>query len=296
MSLRAVSIKGRGPWVRGSGSQPCGNLFDHSAWLLTFPPNPAFPSGAGAPRAIIGSTLQSGILCRGSHSCIPPVPPLDGARIELIEAAKAGWVSRLIDTSRRNNLLCYRSVPTSSIDVPSESAALIELLGGASVPITSLMPEGLERPGHVLAIARKAQENSEEKGLQTLYVAFDFAMWTATDGGRDPKSPIFLVAVATERKGRELSAIEIQIAGETKLNPLLLHMLGEDFNVRITEEELLEAIVPRESELPATEEPGGTLALAQFRAAVMATCKSIEKGPRQQYGIRDRPHGVPGIF
>jgi hypothetical protein len=43
-------------------------------------------------------------------------------------------------------------------------------------------------------------ENLEEKGLQTLYLVFDFASWTADDGGRDIKSPIFLLPLSFKVK------------------------------------------------------------------------------------------------
>jgi hypothetical protein len=39
------------------------------------------------------------------------------------------------------------------------------------VTAEALLPDPNARPGRVLAIARKAQENSEEKGLETLYLA-----------------------------------------------------------------------------------------------------------------------------
>jgi hypothetical protein len=96
--------------------------------------------------------------------------PVDPARTQLIDAARTAWIARLIDLSRRNNLLFYRPVPTSSIDVPKESSALLELLSGKTVTAETLLPDSDARPGRVLAIARKAQENSEEKGLQTLYL------------------------------------------------------------------------------------------------------------------------------
>ena len=108
--------------------------------------------------------------------------PDDAARGKLIEAARMGWISRLIDVSRRNNLLYYRSIPTSSIHVPVSSPALVELLSGKAVPVQALLQDVEDRPGRVLSIARKAQENSEEKGLQTLYLAVGFATWRSTDG------------------------------------------------------------------------------------------------------------------
>jgi hypothetical protein len=48
-------------------------------------------------------------------------PTIDPARSQLVDAARTAWIGRLIDLSRRNNLLFYRPMPSSSIDLPKES-------------------------------------------------------------------------------------------------------------------------------------------------------------------------------
>ena len=118
---------------------------------------------------------------------------VDAARTKLIESARAGWISRLIDLSRRNNLLYYRPISTSTIDVPGTSPALTELLAGKMVTAQALLPDLDDRPARALSIARKAQVNSAETGPQTLHLAEGFATWKASDGGRDTKAPIFLL-------------------------------------------------------------------------------------------------------
>src|ERR1700761_3874646 len=103
----------------------------------------------------------------------------------LIESARDAWVNRLIDTSRRNNLLFFRPVLGGSIEIDSGNKGVRELLLGETVQAISLLPNASDRPLRVLNIARKALENLEEKGLQTLYLALGFADWKADDGGRD---------------------------------------------------------------------------------------------------------------
>ncbi len=205
--------------------------------------------------------------------------PVDAARVKLVEAARSGWISRLIDLSRRNNLLYYRSIPTSSLDIPGSSPALTELLAGKMVTAKSLLPDVEDRPGKILAIARKALENSEEKGLQTLYLAVGFATWKAADGGRDPKAPIFLLPIVMKKKGRELAALEVQVAGEPKVNPVLLHVLSDEFNIRVTEHELIEAVTPKETEDAAPKEVTGTSVLGCYTAAVFSLTSQFEKVP-----------------
>jgi hypothetical protein len=46
------------------------------------------------------------------------------------------------------------------------------------------------------AIKAKAREHEEERGLRTLFAAIGMVSWPATDGGRDPLAPLFLVPVS----------------------------------------------------------------------------------------------------
>jgi very-short-patch-repair endonuclease len=206
--------------------------------------------------------------------------PLDPGRVKLIEAARTGWISRLIDLTRRNNLLYYRAIPTSSIEVPASSPALLELLAGKMVTTQALLPELEDRPTRILSIERKARENSEEKGLQTLYLAIGFATWNASDGGRNPKAPVFLLPVTMKKKGRELTALEVQVAGEVRVNPVLLHVLSDEFNIKVTEEELLDSVTPKDAEGPAAaKEQMGASNLACYTEAVSALAGRFAKVP-----------------
>src|ERR1700758_4992133 len=58
---------------------------------------------------------------------------IDPARAQLVDAARTAWIGRLMDLSRRNNLLFYRPVPTSSIDLTTQNPGLLGLLAGRSV-------------------------------------------------------------------------------------------------------------------------------------------------------------------
>jgi hypothetical protein len=66
---------------------------------------------------------------------------IDPARAKLVDAARTAWIGRLIDLSRRNNLLFYRPVPTSSIDLTSQTPGLMDLLGGRPVTGETLLPD-----------------------------------------------------------------------------------------------------------------------------------------------------------
>jgi hypothetical protein len=103
-----------------------------------------------------------------------------------------------------------------------------------TAPIDPARAQLVARTGRVLATARKAQENSEEKGVETLYLAVGFASWQSSDGGRDPQAPVFLLPLQMKRKGKELSAIEVQVAGEPQVNPVLLHVLAEQTGIQVS--------------------------------------------------------------
>jgi Protein of unknown function (DUF4011) len=131
--------------------------------------------------------------------------PESQLRTGLVDAAREGWTNRLIDLSRRNNLLYYKPTASTTLELPVTQETMSFLSDGGPMPISDLLDIGQEKLPSVRAIARKGLENLEEKGLSTLYLALGRCTWTATDGGRDPISPIFLVPVDLKLKGQDLS-------------------------------------------------------------------------------------------
>ena len=172
----------------------------------------------------------------------PAVFAILPSREQLIQATSGAWVSRFIDLSRRDNLLFYRPTPSGTIDLPGTHALLPDLLAGKALSAEALVSDLEGRTGRVLSLAKKALENSEEKGLQMLYVAVGFARWKADDGGRDVRAPVFLVSLQVKRKGRDVSMLDLQIAGEAEVNPVLLHVLADQFNVHVDEDQLLSIV------------------------------------------------------
>ena len=170
---------------------------------------------------------------------LPGANAADTIRFNLIESARQKWIDRLIDLSRRNNLLYYRPVSSGTIDIPDGCKALEDLIAGKAVTAQALMIDALDRPSRILNIARKAMENLEEKGLQTLYLGLGFASWTAKDGGRDVKAPIFMLPISFKQKGRDPSSVAVEVVGDVQVNPVLLHVLNTDFNITLSDDDLL---------------------------------------------------------
>ena len=66
-------------------------------------------------------------------------------RRELVNQSRQKWISRLIDFSRRNNLLYFRELKTGTLDATNaRPEVLTQLLQGATVLLTKLLPESDE--------------------------------------------------------------------------------------------------------------------------------------------------------
>jgi hypothetical protein len=171
-------------------------------------------------------------------------------RLTAVERVREGWIRRLIDLSRRNNLLYYRELKTGTLDFSdTNEKALDELLAGKTVLLTRLLPhaEETKAAAQVQKIRRRAITNLEEKGLETLFLALGMATWTPTDAGRPPEAAILLVPIAVEVRG----AIKLQRKGEAQINPVLLHVLETEYGCPITPESILgDAESIAEDEIP----------------------------------------------
>src|SRR5207248_1410761 len=73
--------------------------------------------------------------------------PISAPRREAVEKARQGWIRKLIDLSRRNNLLYYRPLKTGTIDLSAADAlGMATLLSGTdSVSIGKLLPNGKDQ-------------------------------------------------------------------------------------------------------------------------------------------------------
>ncbi|HEY9861412.1 MAG TPA: AAA domain-containing protein [Candidatus Obscuribacterales bacterium] len=171
-------------------------------------------------------------------------------RLTAVERVRDGWIRRLIDLSRRNNLLYYRELKTGTLDFSdANKKALDELLADKTVPLNRLLPqvEEIKTAAQVQKIRRRAITNLEEKGLETLFLALGMATWTPTDAGRPPEAAILLVPIAVEVRG----TIKLQRKGEAQINPVLLHVLETEYGCPITSELLLgDAESTAEDEIP----------------------------------------------
>ena len=165
-------------------------------------------------------------------------------RRELVNQSRQRWISRLIDYSRRNNLLYFRELKTGTLDVSNAKPdVLTQLLQGTSVLLANLLPDSNETisSAKIQEIRRRALANLEEKGLDTLFLSVGLATWTPADEGRPPEAPVLMVPLTVENRGREGRSVAIRRNGDIQANLALLHFLQDQFGVTVAAEPLIEA-------------------------------------------------------
>jgi very-short-patch-repair endonuclease len=180
----------------------------------------------------------------GKCSATLVIPVVSPERRAAVLRARDIWVGKLIDLSRRNKLLFFRDLKTGTLDLSKyDPKVLSDLLRGNSVSLASLLPgsDEVSTSARANEIRRTALANLEERGLETLFIAFGFATWLATDGGRPAESPILLVPIVLEKRGREGRALGMRLAGDLQINPVLLFSLEREHGRQVTTETLLEA-------------------------------------------------------
>jgi very-short-patch-repair endonuclease len=159
-----------------------------------------------------------------------------------VDAARKRWMERLIDVSRNNNLLYYRQLKAGTLDATTVSQDVLRaLLSGEKVVVRELLPAYPEADlkNRVSTIRKRALTNLEEKGLETLYLAYGAATWTETDGGRPPNAVVLLLPATFTTRGLQ----QIQISGSPQINLALLHVLQTQFGVNVNAEMLLDSDV-----------------------------------------------------
>src|SRR5262249_37084140 len=126
-------------------------------------------------------------------------------RRSAVDSAREGWISRLIDLSRRNNLLYFRDLKTGTVDLSRASdETMLAFLQGESVPLAKFVSQNEEVTvsAKIREIRRRALSNLEERGLETLFLAMGMASWQASDEGRPAEAAILLIPTEVEVRGR----------------------------------------------------------------------------------------------
>ena len=188
-----------------------------------------------------------------------------GRRSRLIDAAVRAWKNQLVDLSARNNLLYYRTLKVGTLELTGHEAFVDQVLDGQAVRLSSMFTAAVPRQPfekRARAIRAKAKEAFEERGLDTMFIAYGMATWEEeSDRRTPPRAPVTLVPVSLDPIATGGQDFELRIIGEPRVNPTLLRKLESEFGVPIAAEEFdaelidatstaaLAAIFPRIREL-----------------------------------------------
>ncbi len=198
------------------------------------------------------------------------------ARRAAVDRAREGWIRRLIDLSRSNNLLYFRDLKIGTLDLaghrPEIMARLLEDIEGDPrvIDVDALMPlpeeaeDRRQRLAALKTIRTRARDNLEERGLQTLHIAAGMATWPSADNGRPIAAPVLLYPMEMIERGREGRSFSLQRAGDAQVNLVLLQALETLCGVTIEPGQLV--LEPGEGE-PA---PPNDLESVLARLAVLA--------------------------
>ena len=181
----------------------------------------------------------------------PNPPVVSRERREKVDAARSTWIKKLIDLSRRNNLLFFRDLKTGTLDLSSAPAEAIHSLlqsggdGTGGVTLSKLVPAAHQAgaSGQLKEIAARAQMNLEERGLDTLFLGLGMATWQQVDEGRPTDAPVLLMPLAATPTGRESRAWTLRRNGDVRVNDVLLHALETQHGVRLDAETLVPEIL-----------------------------------------------------
>jgi very-short-patch-repair endonuclease len=172
---------------------------------------------------------------------------IDPNRLEALQRAQKVWVGQLVDLGGRNTLLYYRDLKVGTLDLgPGSGAnevAVDQLLDSHTVALGILFGEE-ERANatkRARTIRAKATENFEEKGIRTLFLAWGMATWNSERSASVPAAPVLLRQASLTPKGRAEESFDLALPSEWEINPTLLHILRQDFQVTLSADELLEA-------------------------------------------------------
>jgi very-short-patch-repair endonuclease len=170
----------------------------------------------------------------------------DPQRATQVQAATQAWTGQLIDLGGRNTLLFYRDLKLGTLDLAAgDSVVLAALFEGRTVALSQLVSDE-EAFGQARRRARtirnKARELVEERGIETCFLAIGMATWDNPKGTATPAAPVLLRQATISARGAAEDDFSLTLTGEVEVNPTLLHLLVQDFQVDLNGPELVDLL------------------------------------------------------
>lgn len=166
----------------------------------------------------------------------------EGSRVPLANKLDT-WRKDLIDMSRRNPLLYYRSEgarPTGIQFRPEDPAILFAQLVNrpGSIPRFEATPCDLESDDLERRLRRlkaRAREDEQDRGIRTLYLAFGMLEWYESPSSNEPThSPLVFVPVTLNSNIAAGSfTLKYLDDSDCEINPTLREKLKHDFKIEL---------------------------------------------------------------
>ena len=216
-------------------------------------------------------------------------------RRRLVAEAIETWKRDLIDLGGRNTLLYFRHLRRGTLDLSDVETG--PLLAGRRVRLSAIFrdPDALrDAARRARTIRAKARENDEERGLETLYLAYGLATWSREQSKPTPNAPLVLYRLALTPVGPTAEDFALRIDDQPEINPALLHLLETDFNVRVDPDDpsgaadaeslaATETALRRLAEEVRASVPGFTIAprvvVGNFSYAKLPMVRDLERSP-----------------
>lgn len=172
----------------------------------------------------------------------------DSSRRSLVSRAVESWTSSFVDLSGRNRLLYFTMSTLGTLDLtpgmgPDPAPEVVSrLLTGTQVELKALFPDRerrLDATKRCRAVAGKARELFEERGLAALYVTYGVARWDEKTSRALPAAPVLMLPLMLDPISPVGDEWWLQLSGTIELNPSLLQKVSRDFGVDLDEDELV---------------------------------------------------------
>lgn len=174
--------------------------------------------------------------------------PAGRGRAGLIGRAVRNWTGELVDLGGRNTLLYYRDLKQGTLDVgPGSGAGTVavdSLLSSHTVRLSTMFgdPAIGAAARRARTVKAKATENYEERGLQTLFLAWGMATWVNSRGTATPAAPVLLRQADLRPRSGAGEDFDLSLPGEWEINPTLLHLLKTEHGIDLDRIELADLL------------------------------------------------------
>jgi very-short-patch-repair endonuclease len=168
--------------------------------------------------------------------------------VGLIGRAVRTWTGELVDLGGRNTLLYYRDLKQGTLDIgPGSGAnamAADSLLSSQTVRLSTMFGEPATSAAarRARTVKAKATENYEERGLQTLFLAWGMATWVNSRGTATPAAPVLLRQADLRARSGAGEDFDLSLPGEWEINPTLLHLLKTEYGIDLDRAELADLL------------------------------------------------------